>query len=214
MLLRNGTEVKRQEEERKREREKSCTTYKVLCVCVLWMWGGFWFRQAREDLVSLQWKNGHCFKKAYNPKKFDFPKRTESTDLFPRALPVHVVPKLESETESETATKNEADREIERQNEREISRLINLVCGYVLLCCGLGMLCSVVVGKCGVMAEQYSSFMSSGTNAFFLNSDANVRCYVRTGKWGTRAHQARVPQRVVFPYIFPKQCFGPKYFKY
>ena len=53
----------------------------------------------------------------------------------------------ERETESETATENEADREIERQNEREIARLINLVCGYVLLCCGLGMLCSVVVGK-------------------------------------------------------------------
>ena len=42
--------------------------------------------------------------------------RTESTDLFPRALPVHVVPKLERETESETATENEADREIEREN--------------------------------------------------------------------------------------------------
>ena len=42
---------------------------------------------------------------------------------------------------------NEVDCEIERQNEREIARLINLVCGYVLLCCGLGMLCSVVVGK-------------------------------------------------------------------
>ena len=150
VLLRNGTEVKRQEEERKRERRvvlhtKCC----VFCVCVLCFVNvkGFWFGQAREDLVSLQWKNGHCFKKAYNPKKFDFPKRTESTDLFPRALPVHVVPKLERETESETATKNEADREIERQNEREIARLINLVCGYVLLCCGLGMLCSIVVGK-------------------------------------------------------------------
>ena len=35
MLLRNGTEVKRQEEERKREREKSCTTYEVLCVVCL-----------------------------------------------------------------------------------------------------------------------------------------------------------------------------------
>ena len=42
--------------------------------------------------------------------------RTESTDLFPRELPVHVVPKLERETESETATENEADREIEREN--------------------------------------------------------------------------------------------------
>ena len=138
--------TRRREKERERRvvlHTKCC----VLCVCVLWMWRGFWFRQVREDLVSLQWKNGHRFKKAYNPKKFDFPKRTESTDLFPRALPVHVVPKLERETESETAMENEVDCEIERQNEREIARLINLVCGYVLLCCGLGMLCSVVVGK-------------------------------------------------------------------
>ena len=31
-------------------------------------------------------------------------------------------------------------------------------------------------------------------------------------KYGTRAHQARVPQRVV-DHIFPKQCFWEKYFK-
>ena len=42
---------------------------------------------------------------------------------------------------------------------------------------------------------------------YFLNSDGG------TEKWGTRAHQARVPQKVVLSYIFPKQCFGPKYFK-
>ena len=32
-------------------------------------------------------------------------------------------------------------------------------------------------------------------------------------KYGTRAHQARVPQKVVDHYIFPKQCFWAKYFK-
>ena len=32
-------------------------------------------------------------------------------------------------------------------------------------------------------------------------------------KYGTRAHQARVPQKVVDRYIFPKQCFWAKYFK-
>ena len=63
------------------------------------------------------------------------------------------------------------------------------------------------------MAEQYSSFISSGTQFIFLNSDANVRCHGGIEKWGTRAHQARVPQKVVFSYIFFKQCFGPKYFK-
>ena len=32
-------------------------------------------------------------------------------------------------------------------------------------------------------------------------------------KHGTRAHQARVPEKVVFTYLFRKQCFGPKYFE-
>ena len=32
-------------------------------------------------------------------------------------------------------------------------------------------------------------------------------------KYGTRAHQAQVPQKVVDHYIFPKQCFWAKYFK-
>ena len=49
------------------------------------------------------------------------------------------------------------DSEIERQNEREIARLRGLVCGYVVLCCGLGMLYwvkDVKDGfKCGVMGE-------------------------------------------------------------
>ena len=31
-------------------------------------------------------------------------------------------------------------------------------------------------------------------------------------KWGTRAHQARVPKKVVDSYIVPKQCFWAKYF--
>ena len=103
MLLRNGTEVKRQEEERKREREKSCTTYEVLCVVCLC------FVNVKGVLIQTGERE--------TESRIN---RTESTDLFPRALPVHVVPKLERETEreteSETATENEADREIEREN--------------------------------------------------------------------------------------------------
>ena len=45
-----------------------------------------------------------------------------------------------------------------------------------------------------------------------LNSRCHVRCHAGTEKWSTRAHQARVPQKVVYCYIFPKQCFGAKYF--
>ena len=104
----------------------------VFCECE----GGF-DSDRQEKISSLcNEKMVTVLKKAYNPKKFDFPKRTESTDLFPRALPVHIVPKLERETKSETAMENEADREIERQNEREIARLRGFVCGYVVLCCG------------------------------------------------------------------------------
>ena len=99
MLLRNGTEVKRQEEERKREREKSCTTYQVLCVVCLC------FVNVKGVLIQTGERE--------TESRIN---RTESTDLFPRALPVHVVPKLEREIESETATENEADREIEREN--------------------------------------------------------------------------------------------------
>ena len=95
MLLRNGTEVKRQEEERKREREKSCTTYEVLCVVCLC------FVNVKGVLIQTGERE--------TESRIN---RTESTDLFPRALPVHVVPKLESET----ATENEADREIEKEN--------------------------------------------------------------------------------------------------
>ena len=32
-------------------------------------------------------------------------------------------------------------------------------------------------------------------------------------KWGTRAHQARVPEKVVDPYIVRKQCFWTNYFQ-
>ena len=32
-------------------------------------------------------------------------------------------------------------------------------------------------------------------------------------KWGTRAHQARVPQKVVDPQLFLKQCSVAKNFK-
>ena len=99
MLLRNGTEVKRQEEERKREREKSYTTYEVLCVVCLC------FVNVKGVLIQTGERE--------TESRIN---RTESTDLFPRVLPVHVVPKLEREIESETATENEADREIEREN--------------------------------------------------------------------------------------------------
>ena len=97
--MRNRTEVKRQEEERKREREKSCTTYEVLCVVCLC------FVNVKGVLIQTGERE--------TESRIN---RTESTDLFPRELPVHVVPKLERETESETATENEADREIEREN--------------------------------------------------------------------------------------------------
>ena len=64
----------------------------------------------------------------------------------------------------------------------------------------MGMLCSVVGWVCCallwvkdgfkgvVMAEQYSSFMSSGTKCILKISDANVRCHGGQKKWGTRAH--------------------------
>ena len=96
--------------------------------------------------------------------------------------------------------------------EREIARLRGLVCG-------LGMFCSVVGNrwfKCGVIGRHGWAVLELhelGYQVYFLNSDANVRCHVGTEKWGTRAHQDRVPQKVVLSYIFPKQCFGPKYFK-
>ena len=37
--------------------------------------------------------------------------------------------------------------------------------------------------------------------------------HVGLKKYGTRAHQARVSQKVIHHYIFPKQCFWAKYFK-
>ena len=97
------------------------------------------------------------------------------------------------------------------QIEREIARFRCLVCGYVLLC---------IVGnrwfKCGVIRRQGGlavlELHELGYQVYFLNSKCHVRCHARTKKWGTRAHQARVPQKVVYCYIFPKQCFGAKYF--
>ena len=47
------------------------------------------------------------------------------------------------------------------------------------------------------MAEQYSSFMSSGTKLFFKFQMPTSGATVEKTKWGTRAHQARVPQKVV-----------------
>ena len=97
------------------------------------------------------------------------------------------------------------------QIEREIARLRGLVCRYVLLC---------IVGyrwfKCGVIGRQGGlavlELHELGYQVYFLNSRCHVRCHAGTEKWGTRAHQARVSQKVVYCYIFPKQCFGAKYF--
>ena len=82
-----------------------------------------------------------------------------------------------------------------------------LVCRYVLLC---------IVGyrwfKCGVIGRQGGlavlELHELKYQVYFLNSRCHVRCHTGTEKWGTRAHQARVPQKVVYCYIFPKQCFG------
>ena len=38
-------------------------------------------------------------------------------------------------------------------------------------------------------------------------------CHSGMEKRGTRAHQARVPQKVVDPQLFPKQCSVAKNFK-
>ena len=86
------------------------------------------------------------------------------------------------------------DSEIERQNEREmeIARLRGLVYGYVLLCCGLGMNCSVVGNrwfKCGVIGRQGGltvlELHELGYQVYFLNSKCHVRCHAGTEKWGT-----------------------------
>ena len=42
---------------------------------------------------------------------------------------------------------------------------------------------------------------------FFLIKLSMSSGHVGFKKYGTRAHQARVPQKVVDHYIFPKQCF-------
>ena len=38
-------------------------------------------------------------------------------------------------------------------------------------------------------------------------------CHGGMEKWGTQAHQARVPQKVVDPQLFPKQCSVAKNIK-
>ena len=48
---------------------------------------------------------------------------------------------------------------------------------------------------------------------FFLIKLSMSAGNVGLKKYDTRAHQARVPQKVVDHYIFPKQCFWEKYFK-
>ena len=67
--------------------------------------------------------------------------------------------------------------------------------------------------------EQYSSLPSSSTKwpIFFLKKK-KIKLSMSTWprrikKYGTRAHQARVPQKVVDYYIFSKQCLWAKYFK-
>ena len=65
--------------------------------------------------------------------------------------------------------------------------------------------------------EQYSSPPSSSTkwpNFFFFL----IKLFMSSGhvgfkKYGTRAHQTQVSQKVVDHYIFLKQCFWTKYFK-
>ena len=48
---------------------------------------------------------------------------------------------------------------------------------------------------------------------FFFNSALHVIVPWWIKKYGTRAHQARVPEKAVDHYFFPKQCFFAKYFK-
>ena len=55
------------------------------------------------------------------------------------------------------------------------------------------------------MAEQYSSFISSGTQFIFLNSDANVRCHGGIEKWDTRAYH----KKWYFPIYFPNSVSSP-----
>ena len=51
-----------------------------------------------------------------------------------------------------------------------------------------------------------------GYQLVFKIPNADVRCHGGLKKGGTRAHQARVPEKVVFTYLFRKQCFWAKYF--
>ena len=59
-----------------------------------------------------------------------------------------------------------------------------------------------------VYHEQYSSPPSSNTKwpkfFFFIIKLSMSAGHNGIEKWGTRAHQARVPQKVVDSYIFPK----------
>ena len=48
---------------------------------------------------------------------------------------------------------------------------------------------------------------------YFFNSAFHVIVPWWIKKYGTRAHQARVPEKVVDHYFFLKQCFFAKYFK-
>ena len=51
-----------------------------------------------------------------------------------------------------------------------------------------------------------------GYQAIFLIKLSMSWCHGGLKKYGTRAHQARVPQKVVDRYIVPKQCFWAKNF--
>ena len=55
----------------------------------------------------------------------------------------------------------------------------------------------VLCVKVPLEPAQYSSFMSSGTCQFFKFHLLMVRCHGGQKKRSTRAHQARVPQKVV-----------------
>ena len=61
--------------------------------------------------------------------------------------------------------------------------------------------------------QAHQARILNGQIFFFLIKLSMSTGHVGLKKYGTRAHQAQVPQKVVDHYIFPKQCFWAKYFK-
>ena len=64
-----------------------------------------------------------------------------------------------------------------------------------------------------VLFKQYSSLWSSSTKAILNSPFSTPACHGGMETCGTRAHQVQVPQKVVDPKLFPKQCSVTKNFK-